>query len=482
MYYSGVPENLDMIVVPSQNITPIDEEFFIVADYTGATPRSANLLESPLFDHIRKFEESGIPAYRDRVISLCVNGGLDEPDPELAYWSMMLIEADSAPRPGELTSEKLVQLLRLKSLTADQRDRLNEKINEYLNHYFQRSYDREYTAGTLREGLDILNTLRKEDPDMIRIYPESVAFVTDMIFAQPEYLGKLFRDATHNDRLDAALYILNEADTKVPQTTVLESLTYAENPQVWRQMLKYINVPADAENNLDVLSMLAGSPLPENAKGELAREIYDPLRYREVWTEAIEIISFDELRRLGISDLIHSWLFRYNIGRSLTQDGTADLLLRHPEYMKPESYQHISMISSVALRDIPDQVNSDYISEALARHGANDAYSEELVKLWLLDAKKEDEFVNRLSLLHSLSSTGNLARWFEAYCWPHLTKEKNRQRAIGLLIDKVLAHNKQDITIFAESVNDEEIAGMIKDNAGFGASLKRKFSGIFGKK
>ncbi|MDE6669732.1 MAG: hypothetical protein K2K26_08645, partial [Muribaculaceae bacterium] len=433
LYYTGVPEDLDMIVVPSQNTTRIDEEFFIVVDYTKPVPRVVNLLESSLFDHIRKSADNGIIFDRDDTIALCANGGLEESDPELAYWARRLITNDGNARLGELTGERIVQLLHLKSLNEHERNILYDKLNNYLNDYFYKSLHLEYTANTLREGLDILNTLRREAPDMIRISQESVRFVSDRLFARPEYFGKLFREASQNERLDAALYILNEAEEKVPRVTVMQSLRMAENPQIWRQMLNYIAVSGKPEYAIEVMKDLIASPM--NDKAKFIKELYSPKQYMNIWFQVFNELSDQELIKLGFPEIIEFWLTDADSRRELLRDDKARKLLSRPDLLTQTTCKEIQRIIDVAERCIPDSVNSKLINEAVTQYGPDDEYTEAIIRKWLEQSKKKEDFINQMNFLYLIGTSRYLAKWFETYRWPLLTSDKSRQDAIVILID-----------------------------------------------
>ncbi len=480
LYYTGVPEDLDMIVVPSQNKTRIDEEFFIVVDYTGGVPRTLNLLDSPLFTRIRKFSDNNIVLSRDKTIALCANGILEASDPELAYWARILTSKDGSVGLGELSGERIAQLLRLQSLSDYERSVLYDNLNYYLNAYFYSSPYSEYSDNTLREGLDILNIMRHEAPDMIRIYPESISFISDYLFAQPEYLGKLFSDSLQNKRLDAAVYILNEGESKVPHSTVMQSLRMVENPEVWRQMLAYTSVPGKPDYPFEIMSDLVASPMVEKAK--FIMEMYDPNRRMDTWIQALDCLSEEELGKLGFVEITDRWMADTNSRLALLRNGTARKLLARPHLLSPGAYDDLQGIIDVADRRIPDTVDSKVIREALAQYGTNDEYTESIVKSWLEQSKKEEDFINQMNVLYSYGKVKNLARWFELYRWPLFTNDKSRQRAIVILIDKIFKGNKEDLELFSASVSDRNISDILKQNSGFGASLKRKFSGIFGKK
>lgn len=480
LYYTGVPEDLDMIVVPSQNTTRIDEEFFIVVDYTTSVPWVINLLESSLFDRIRKFANDGIALDRDETIALCANGCLEEPDPELAYWAKKFISKNGGAKPGELTKERIVQLLHLKSFNDYDRVLLYDRLNMYLNDYFYAAPYLDYTAGTLREGLDILNTIRQEAPDIIRIYPESIKFVSDHLFARPEYLGKLFRDASQNKRLEAALYILNEAEQKVPHSTVMQSLRMAENPQVWRQMLNYTNVPDKPDYPFEIMNNLADSPMVDKAK--FIMELYDPKRCIDTWIQALDYMSDEQLGELGFVEIADSWLSDSSNRFALLRDNKAWKLLGRQNLLSPSACKELQLIIAVAEGRTPDVIDSKTVSEALAQYGPGNEYIESIIRRWLEQSKRKEDFINQMNLLYSLGTSSYLAKWFETYRWPLLTSDKNRQDAIVILIDKVFKGNKEEIERFTASVSNRNIVDIIKQNSGFGASLKRKFSGFFGKK
>lgn len=480
LYYTGVPEDLDMIVVPSQNTTRIDEEFFIVVDYTGSVPRTVNLLESPLFGHIREFADNNISLNRDATIALCANGGLDEPDPELAYWTTMLIKHDDIIRPGELSADRIVQLLRVNSLSSYERSLLNNKVNSYLNDYFYEFPHSEYTANTLREGLDILNTLRRETPDMIRITPESVRFVSERLFAHPEYLNKLFREASQNERFDAAMYILNESEQKVPHSTVMQSLRMAENSQVWRQMLTYTAVPGKPDYPVEVMSDLAASPMADKAK--FVKELYNPKQCMNTWFQAFNALLDQELINLGFPEIIEFWLTDTDSRHELLCDDKVRNLLGRPELLSQMAREELQLIIDVSERHIPDSIDSKLVNEAFTQYGPGDKYTESIIRRWLEQSKRKEDFINQMNLLYSLGTSSYLAKWFETYRWPLLTSDRSRQEAVVILIDKIFKGNKEEIERFSASVSNRSIADIMKQNSGFGASLKRKFSGIFGKK
>lgn len=479
LYYTGVPENLDMIVVPHQNTTHIDEEFFIVADYSDTVPKTRNIHESPLFDKIRDTSETGIVKRADTIL-FCTEGGLNESDPEFAFWVRMIIKDKFIPRPGEVSLDNLRKLLKINSLSYSDKEYLDHAVNRYLNSYFQPEPFRDYKANTLREGLDILNVCLDEAPDLVKIDYDSIDFLSERLFAHPDYLNRLFRDSSQNHRLEAALYILNEADIKVPHDKVMDSLMRAENPEVWRQMLAYSPDSGNPSYPLDVMRSLLTSPVID--KASLIKDIFDPVRYKNSWIIASETLDTQSLRQLGFMSIVDEWLKRPGAARAMTTDGTAAQLLAKPELLSPAANQELRLASDIASKMIPEVMSVKALSEAFSAYGPHDPYTEDLVRIWLEMARTEEDFISHLGVLKGISSTREIARWFEKYSWPHITKDKNRERAVILIMDKVLKGNKDDIIIFSESVSDKEIPEIIQRNSGFGASLKRKFSGLFGKK
>lgn len=476
MYYTGVPEELDMIVVPSRNITRIDEEFFIVADYTGAATRTINILDSPLFNHIRKFAESGDTKKCLDTIALCANGGLDEPDPELAYWAMMLVKSTTSPERGELDTQRILTLLDLKSLSVDEKQTLNNKINEYLNSYFQNDNHFDYTASTLREGLDLLNSLIRKYPEMIRIYPESVKFVSDRIFSNPQYLGKLFHDNLQNDRFNAVIYILNEGDDKVSRNLVMESLLNTGNPYVWKKMLEYY----PDTDNLEILTGLASSPMVE--KASFAAEKYSPVRDKATWLRALEGLSEHQLQNLGFTDIVEAWLADEGTRREFIHNGTFAKLLGFPDLLGRATSDKLGIVVQVANKNIPSVIDEAVITEAIFQYGTEDEYSEGLIREWLKPSVTESVFTQQMTFLYSKGTLKDFAKWFEKYRWPQYKNEKSRQKAVVILIDKLFKGDKGTIDRFSGYISDGEITDAIRLNSGFGASLKRKFTGLFGKK
>ncbi|MDE7189759.1 MAG: hypothetical protein K2N96_06405, partial [Muribaculaceae bacterium] len=109
-------------------------------------------------------------------------------------------------------------------------------------------------------------------------------------------------------------------------------------------------------------------------------------------------------------------------------------------------------------------------------------YIESIIRRWLEQSKRKEDFINQMNFLYLIGTSRYLAKWFETYRWPLLTSDKSRQDAIVILIDKIFKGNKEEIERFTASVSNRNIVDIIKQNSGFGASLKRKFSGFFGKK
>ncbi len=476
MYYSGVPEDLDMIVVPTRNTTRIDEEFFIVADYTGSSPRTLNLLESPLFDRIRKHAAEGDTLSRDNIIALCARGGLDVPDPELAYWAMMLVKTDTIPAPGELEANRVTDLIGLKSLGPHERDILNDKINRYLNGFFKEDPYTAYTASTLREGLDLLTALVRKAPEMVRIYPESVKFVSACVFSNPDYLGKLFPDKSQDERFDAIVYILNEGSGKVSHHTVLESLRKTGNPHVWQEMLKY----SPGADNTEILKALAASPM--SGKATFSAKLFNPEKRKDVWLDALDNLTVAELRNIGFPEIVERWLANEDIKREFINNGTANRLLASPDLITPDTLDSLNLTVRIANKDTLTKVDEGDVAEAVFQYGVEDEYTEEMIRRWLEPTVTGSDFTRQMAFLHSIGSLKNLARWFEKYRWPLYKSEKSRQQAAVILIDKIFKGNKDEIERFSRHISDSGITDALRLNSGFGASLKRKFSGFFGKK
>ena len=473
LYSSGVPEELDIVIVNETNPTPIDEDFYVVADLLDpSAPRLRNVETSYLGDRIVEHALAGNREVLDKTIDLALRiDSADGDEQKFAYDLMTLTRTSRELAPSDLTPDWLRKINSTKALSPADRDILWQKVNRALNGAFSMPADGNVRASDLRQALDVLNNILSVAPEMVRLEKPSILFVKRLVFSAPETLSRLIPSETEMRRLENILYVLGEDEDTVPPATLLESLRHVAMPTVWKLMLRYgFHKPSPEMEEL-ILTTLLESPV-EN-KAALAAKIIDPSRGRRRWTSLLTgFLNPAQARTLGSEAMITSWLDDPMQTQAALSDGGFEALSRLPDLMDAPTLARMRLWLDIYAHRPVNAISTRQLMVAMQMLRPSDPYVEQLVASWIATESLTPESVARM--LDQLRAPSVAAGIFERLIWPAIQPEDRQAYVTCLLDDSEL--DKTDPGRFQSSLRNPEVVEMFSSNSGMISSLKRKIS------
>lgn len=473
LYSSGVPEGLDIVIVNETNPTPIDEDFYVVADILDpSAPRLRNVEPSYLGDRIVEHAIAGDREVLGKTIDLALRiDSSDAADQKFAYDLMTLTRTPRELKPADLTPEWLGKINTTKAISPADRDILWVKVNLALNKAFSMPADGNVRASDLRQALDTLNNVRRVAPEMVRIEKPSIMFVKRLVFSAPETLSRLISSDAELGRLEDIIYVLGEDDQPVSPAVLLESLRHAAMPKVWKHILKYgFHKPSPEMEEL-ILTTLLESKVED--KAALAAWIIDPSRGRRRWTSLLTgFLTPEQGRMLGSESMISSWLSDPMQTQAALSDGGFEALSRLPDLMDAPTLARMRLWLDIYAHRPVNAISTRQLMAALQMLRPSDPYVEQLVASWIATEPLSPESVARM--LEQLRAPSVAAGIFEKLIWPAVNPD-DRQAYVTCLLDNSEI-DKTDPGRFQSSLRNPEVSEMFASNSGMMSSLKRKLS------